>query len=180
MIYDIGIIGAGVIGCFLARDLAKYRLKVAVFEKNNDVGNEASGANSAIIHSGYDPLPHTNKAKYNVLGNQMYDQICKDLDVPFQRIGSLTLAVQPSDIETLQMLHQRAKENHVETQLLSQEEVLKLEPNLSKQVLGGLYAPSAGIIDPFNLCVHLMENAIDHHVQLFLNTLIQEIEKKRR
>ncbi len=178
MVYDIGIIGAGVIGCFLARDLAKYRLKVAVFEKNNDVGNEASGANSAIIHSGYDPLPHTNKAKYNVLGNQMYDQICKDLDVPFQRIGSLTLAVQPSDIETLQMLHQRAKENHVETQLLSQEEVLKLEPNLSKQVLGGLYAPSAGIIDPFNLCVHLMENAIDHHVQLFLNTPIQEIEKK--
>ncbi len=178
MVYDVAIIGAGVIGCFLARDLSKYRLKVAVFEKNNDVGNEISAANSAIIHSGYDPLPHTKKAKLNVLGNQMYDQICKDLDVDFKRIGSITLAIQPSDLKTLQELHQRAKQNQVETFLLSKEEVLQLEPQVSFDIFGGLYAPSAGIIDPFNLCVHLMENAIDNHVQLFLNTEIKKIEKK--
>ena len=176
--YDIAIIGAGVIGCFLARDLAKYKLNIAVFEKNNDVGNETSNANSAIIHSGYDPLENTLKAKLNRIGNQMYDQICEELDVKMNRIGSITLALNQDDLETLKQLQKRAKNNQVETTLLSKEEVLELEPCCNHNIAGGLYAQTAGIIDPFNLCVHLMENAIDNGVQLFLNTKVDQIVQK--
>ena len=90
--YNVIIIGAGVVGAQIARRLARYKLDILVIEKENDVGDGASGANSAIVHSGYDPEPGTLKAKLNVLGNQMYDEICKDLDVEMYRIGSLTLS----------------------------------------------------------------------------------------
>ena len=85
--HDIIIIGAGVTGCFIARELAKYNLDVVVLEKNNDVGNETTSANSAIVHSGYDPLPGSLKAKLNVEGNAMFDKVCEELDVSFKRIG---------------------------------------------------------------------------------------------
>ena len=178
MIYDIAIIGAGVVGCCIARDLSKYNLKVAVFEKNNDVGNETSNANSAIVHSGYDPNPGTLKAQLNVEGNKMFDKICDELDVKFNRIGSITLAIQDSDIETLKQLQQRALINGVETTLLSYEKLKEIEPNISSNVKAGLLAKSAGIIDPFNLCVHLMENAIDNGVTLYLNTKVNSIIKE--
>lgn len=179
MIYDIAIIGAGVIGCFLARELAKYDLNILVIEKDNDVGNETSSANSAIIHSGYDPLPYTLKAKLNVEGNAMFDKICEDLDVSFQRIGSITVALSQEEMETLKMLQSRAKQNGVETCLLDKEILKKKEPLLSDKVVGGLYAPTAGIIDPFNLCVHLMENAVDNGVILKLNEEITSISKNK-
>ena len=178
MIYDIAIIGAGVVGCCIARDLSKYNLKVAVFEKNNDVGNETSNANSAIVHSGYDPNPGTLKAQLNVEGNKMFDKICDELDVKFNRIGSITLAIQDSDIETLKQLQQRALINGVETTLLSYEKLKEIEPNISSNVKAGLLAKSAGIIDPFNLCVHLMENAIDNGVKLVLNEEVKKITKE--
>lgn len=173
--YDIMIIGAGVIGCFLARELSRYDLNILVVEKNNDVCNETSSANSAIIHSGYDPIPNTLKAKLNVLGNKMYDQICQELDVSFKRIGSITLALNEDDLSILKILQNRAKQNGVNTFLLNKDELLKMEPNLTNQVIGGLYAPSAGIIDPFNLCVHLMENAIDNGIKLILNEKVTKI-----
>lgn len=178
MKYDIIIIGAGVVGCFIARELSKYELNVLVLEKNNDVGNETSSANSAIIHSGYDPLPNTLKAKLNVLGNAMYDQIAKELDVSFKRIGSITLAFNEQEMEILKQLQQRANKNGVQTILLNKDEVLNEEPLLSKKVVGGLLAPTCGIIDPFNLCVHLMENAIDNGVTLKLNEKVDSIIKK--
>lgn len=177
MVYDVTIIGAGVVGCFIARELSKYKLDVAVIEKNNDVGNESSLANSAIIHSGYDPLPNTLKAKLNVLGNSMFDQICEDLDVSFKRIGSITLALSDAEVETLKELQKRATQNGVKTYLLDRQELLKKEPLIQDGVVAGLYAPTAGIIDPFNLCVHLMENAIDNDVKLFLNEKVNKIVK---
>ena len=177
--YDILIIGAGVTGCFIARELARYKLKVVVLEKNNDVGNETTSANSAIVHSGYDPVPNTLKAKLNVEGNAMYDKVCEELDVSFKRIGSITVALDEKQIETLKDLQIRAKENGVETTLLNREELLKLEPMLSSQVVGGLLAPTAGIIDPFNLCVHLMENAIDNGVELVLDEEVTSIRKEK-
>ncbi len=176
--YDVIIIGAGVTGCFIARELARYKLNVLVLEKNNDVGNETTSANSAIVHSGYDPLPGTLKAKLNVQGNAMYDKICKELDVSFKRIGSITVALSLDELEQLKSLQERANENGVETILLNKEEVKKLEPQISSNVIGGLLAPSAGIIDPFNLCVHLMENAIDNGVILKRNVLVNKIVKK--
>ena len=91
--YDVLIIGAGVTGAMIARNLSRYDIKVALLDKENDVGNLTSNANSAIIHSGYDPVPGTNKAKFNVLGNKMFDKICEELDVVFERVGSLTVPV---------------------------------------------------------------------------------------
>ena len=174
---DVIIIGAGVNGCFLARDLSKYKLNILVLEKGDDVASGATMANSAIIHSGYDPVVGTNKAYFNVKGNAMYDQICKDLDVPFYRIGSLTLAFSLEEFETLKELQIRGKENGVETILLTKEEVLELEPLISKEVVGALKAPTAGIINPFELCAHLMENACDNGVKINLNEEVIDIKK---
>ena len=176
--YDIIIIGAGVTGCFIARELSKYKLNVLVLEKNNDVCSETSAANSAIVHSGYDPLPGTLKAILNVKGNAMYDKVCEELDVSFKRIGSITVALSEQEMETLKQLQERAKLNGVETILLDKKQLLEKEPNLSDGVVGGLFAPSAGIIDPFNLCVHLMENAIDNGVALKLEEEVTKIKKE--
>lgn len=176
--YDILIIGAGVTGSFIARELARYKLNVLVLEKDSDVGNETTAANSAIVHSGYDPVPGTLKAKLNVEGNRMYDKVCEELDVSFKRIGSITVALDEKEFETLKSLQQRANENGVETILLSKEELLEKEPLLQENVVGGLLAPTAGIVDPFNLCVHLMENAIDNGVELKLNEEVKTIRKE--
>ena len=119
--FDVLIIGAGITGCFIARELSKYNLNVLVVEKNNDVGNETTSANSAIVHSGYDPLPGSLKAKLNVEGNAMFDKVCEELDVSFKRIGSITVALDEKEVEILKSLQERAKQNGVETILLSKE-----------------------------------------------------------
>ena len=121
--FDVLIIGAGITGCFIARELSKYNLNVLVVEKNNDVGNETTSANSAIVHSGYDPLPGSLKAKLNVEGNAMFDKVCEELDVSFKRIGSITVALDEKEVEILESLQERAKQNGVETILLSKEEL---------------------------------------------------------
>lgn len=175
--YDVIIIGAGVIGASVARELSRYKAKVLVLDKENDVGNVTSMANSAIVHSGYDPKPGTNKAKYNVLGNSMYDLLTKELDVEFKRIGSLTCATNEEELKTIESFVSRAKENGVEVKLLDKEETKKIEPFISEEVVGSLYAPSAGIINPFELCVALCENAIDNGVELLLNEEVVDISK---
>lgn len=174
---DVIIIGAGVCGCFIARDLAKYKLDILVLEKGDDVASGATMANSAIIHSGYDPLPSSKKAYFNVKGNLMFDKICKDLDVSFQRIGSLTLAFSSEELNVLKELQERGKKNGVETVILSKKEVLELEPLISSEVVGALKAPTAGIINPFELCAHLVENACDNGVKIKLNEEVIGIEK---
>lgn len=174
--YDVVIIGAGSTGAFIARELSKYKINVLVIEKNNDVGFETSMANSAIIHSGYDPKPGTLKAKLNVRGNSLYDEICKDLDVEFKRIGSLTLAFNDEQISILQQLKERAKANDVKVKIIDdKEEIIKLEPNINRNVKAVLFAESAGIIDPFNLVVHAFENACDNGVKLVLNEEVKSI-----
>ncbi len=175
--YDVIIVGAGVIGCLTARNLAKYNLKILVIEKDNDVGNETTSANSAIVHSGYDPLPNSSKAKFNVLGNAMFDKLCEELDVKFKRIGSITVAFDERQMETLKELQERATLNNVKTELLDKTKVHELEPMLSEEIVGGLLAPTAGIVDPFNLAVHAMENAIDNGVELKLSTKVESIKK---
>ena len=175
---DVIIIGGGVIGASIARYLSRFHVSTLVLEKNNDVGDEASGANSGIVHSGYDPLPNTNKAKFNVEGNKMMEEVCNELGVPFKRIGSLTLSFSEEDDETLKELQKRGKENGVETTILSKEEVLKMEPNLSQEIRGALLAPSAGIVSPFALTIGLMENAINNGVKLLLNERVIHLDKK--
>ena len=176
--YDVLIIGAGVIGASIARELSKYQLKVIVLEKENDVCEGTSCANSAIIHSGYDPVPGTLKAKLNVLGNQMYDQICEDLDVSFIRNGSITLATDEEEVKTLLELYERSKLNGVPTILIEQEDLSKYDKNITKKAIKGLLAPTAGIINPFELTVGLMENAMDNGVELSLKNKVINIQKE--
>lgn len=175
--YDVIIIGAGVIGASVARELAKYKAKVLILDKENDVGNVTSMANSAIVHSGYDPKPGTNKAKYNVEGNKMYDSLTCELDVEFKRIGSLTCATSDEEMEIIKGYVSRAAENGVEVKILNKEETKNLEPFISDNVVGSLYAPTAGIINPFELCVALCENAVDNGVELLLNQEVIAISK---
>lgn len=173
---DVLIIGAGVTGSFIARKLSQYQLSVLLLDKENDVGNVTSNANSAIIHSGYDPLPGTLKAKLNVRGNQMFDDIARELDVHFKRVGSLTVAINDEQMNMLADLVKRSKDNGVPTSLLTKEEVLRMEPHISKEVKGALLAPTAGVIDPFNLVVHCVENALDNGVKLHLDEEVIDIK----
>ncbi len=176
--YDVLIIGAGVTGAMIARNLSKYDIKVTLLDKENDVGNLTSNANSAIVHSGYDPVPNTNKAKFNVLGNKMFDQICDELDVNFERVGSLTVALYDEQLPLLKELEERSKQNNVHVELLDAEQVKKMEPNINPDVKGALFAPTAGIVDVFNFVVHAVENAVDNGVELFLNQEVQSITKQ--
>ena len=172
---DIIIIGAGVIGSFVARSLSRYKLNTLVLEKENDVGNVTSMANSAIVHSGYDPLPGTKKAKFNVLGNRMMEEVCKELDVPFVKCGTMTVAIYDSQLPLLKELEERAKENGVPAEILSPDEVKKMEPNINPDVKGALFCPTGAIISPFALTSHAMENACDNGVKLHLNEEVIDI-----
>lgn len=174
--YDVIIIGAGVVGAFISRKLARFELDVLLLDKESDVGNVTSNANSAIVHSGYDPVPGTLKAKLNVLGNSMFDKIADELDVHFKRIGSITVATNLEQLKKLEELQERSKLNGVTTRILSKEELKTLEPNISDEALGGLLAPTAGVIDPFNLAIHCVENAVDNGVKLELNQEVIDIK----
>jgi glycerol-3-phosphate dehydrogenase len=177
--YDVAIIGAGVIGTYIARELSRYKLKIALLEKDNDVANGTTKANSAIVHAGFDAKPNTLKARMNVQGNTMFDEVCKELHVPFKRIGSIVVAFSEEELETLKELYDRGIENNVPgLKILSAEELIDLEPNINCTALGALYAPTAGIIGPWELAMALAENAVDNGVELFLNTEVTGIEKK--
>lgn len=175
--FDCLVIGAGVVGTLVARKLSSYQLDIAVIEKESDVGNIVTMANSAIVHSGYDPVPGSLKAKLNVLGNKMFDQIADELDVEFERRGSLTVALYDSQLPLLEELAKRSAENGVPVKLLSAKEVLEMEPNINPNVKGALFAPTAGLINPFQLPVHAMENAIDNGAKLFLDEKVIGIKK---
>lgn len=174
---DIIVIGGGVIGAFVARSLSKYELDIAVLEKELDVGNVTSSANSAIAHSGYDPVPGTKKARFNVLGNRMMKGTCRELDVPFGDIGTLTIALEKDQVPTLLELQARGRENGVETHIVYQEELRKLEPNISQEAIAALLCPTGGIVNPFLLTVKAMENAVDNGVSLFLDEEVTAISK---
>lgn len=173
---DVIVIGGGVVGAFIARNLSRYELSTLVLEKENDVGNVTSMANSAIVHSGYDPLPGTKKARFNVEGNRMYPEICEELDVDFERCGSLTVALNEEQKKALEDLALRAKENGVEAQLLTGEEARAMEKNLSPDCLAALLCPSAGIVNPFTLVAHCFENAIDNGVRLHLGEEVLDVK----
>ena len=175
---DVIIIGGGVIGAFVARNLSRYKADVLVIEKENDVGDVTSMANSAIVHSGYDPVPGTKKAYFNVRGNAMFDDVARELDVSMQRVGSLTVALEEGQLKLLHELQERGTQNGVKTVLLSAEEVKAMEPNISPEVKGALLCPTAGIVNPFTLTAHAMENATDNGVQIALGEAVLGIAKK--
>ena len=178
--YDVVIIGAGIIGASIFRELTKYDLSVLTVEKENDVCMGSSKANSAIVHAGYDPKPNTLMAKYNVEGNKMFDKLCSDLSVPFKRNGSLIVAFSDEELESLNNLYKRGIENKVEgLKILDKQETLNLEPNLKDDVKGALLAPTGGIVGVYELTIASVENALCNGGELKLNSKVINIEKNK-
>ena len=176
MVYDVIVIGAGVTGALIARELSRYDLKIALLEKNNDVATETSKANSAIVHAGYDAKEGTLKAKLNVRGAKMMGSLCADLSVPFQNIGSLVLAFSDEEMETLQKLLERGQRNHVpKLEIISQARLHEMEPNVSKRARGALWAPTASIVCPYELTIAAVENAVENGVEFFRNCEAERI-----
>lgn len=178
--YDVLIIGGGVIGCSIARELSKYELKTALIEKEDDVASGgASKANSAILHAGYDPVPGTLKAKLNVRGNEIFDDICKDLDVPIKRVGSLVAAFADDEVDSLYKLYDRGLKNGVKKMsIISKDMVKELEPNINDTIVAALYAKTAGIICPYGYVIALAENAAQNGVEFIFNQEVVSIEKE--
>ena len=176
--YEVIIIGAGVSGAAIARELSRYQVKCCVLEKEEDVCCGTSKANSAIIHAGYDAVHGSMMAKMNVEGNAMMENLAKELDFPFKRNGSLVLCFSEEDMPGLQKLYDNGVANGVtKLQILSKEEVLNMEPNVSDDVYAALYAPTAGIVCPFHLNIALAENAYTNGVEFKFDTEVLEIEK---
>ncbi len=173
---DVVVIGAGAVGCAVARELSKLKLSVVVVDKNEDVGGDASKSNSAIIHTGYDASPGTLESRLVVAANPMYDRISRDLDVPFSRIGAILPAFTDEQFEKLPFLKEKAFDNRVyDVEYLTGEQLLAIEPNLNPEVKGGLYIPRESIIDPFLLVVAYAENAQQNGVNFLLSTKVVDI-----
>ncbi len=173
---DVVVVGAGAVGCAVARELSKYRVDVIVVDKNEDVGGDASKSNSAIIHTGYDAAPDTLESRLVVAANPMYDEISKDLEVPFARIGAILPAITDEQYEKLAAIKEKAFRNHVyDVEYKTREELLAMEPNLNPEVKGGLYIPRESIIDPFILVQAYAENAYANGVRFLLNTKVTGI-----
>ena len=176
--FDVAIIGCGVIGAATAYTLARYQLKVLVLEAENDVADGTTKANSAIIHAGYDPEPGTRMARLDVLGNRLAGEICERLDVPFKRNGSLVLAFSEEEIPHLKKLYSNGVANGVPgIRLLDAAQVRELEPNLSDRVVAALYAPSAGVISPWEYALAMAQVAVRNGVRLERSSRVTAIRK---
>lgn len=174
---DIVIIGAGAVGCAIARELSKYKIDVTIIEKNEYVGGDASKSNSAIIHTGYDASPGTLESQLVVAANPMYDEITKDLDIPFKRNGAILPAITDEQFEKLPEIKEKAFRNHVyDVEFKTGKELLEMEPNLNTEVKGGLYIPRESIIDPFIFVQALAENANANGVNFMLGAKVTDIK----
>ena len=175
---DVIIIGAGVSGCAVARELSRYELDICVLEKESDVCEGTSKANSGIVHGGFDAKPGTLKAKLNVLGNQMMDEMAEKLDFPFRRNGAMVVCQSKEEMAVLEELMERGKKNRVEgMEMLSRSQALLLEPNLADTVYAAIHIPSSGIVCPFEMNLAYAENAVQNGVQFHLETEVKQIEK---
>ena len=177
--YDVAIIGAGVVGSAIARELSKYQVKACVLEREEDVCAGTSKANSAIIHAGFDAKPGSLKARFIVRGNEMMDELAEALDIPFKRNGSLVVCTKDQDPEGLNELLEKGHKNNVPgLRILEREELLKMEPNIADDVTHALFAPTGGIVCPFHMTIAFAENAVNNGVEFFLNTEVTAIQRE--
>ncbi len=173
--YDVVIIGAGIVGCLTARELAKYDLDILVLERNGDVGAATSAANSALIHAGYDPIPGTLKAELNVRGNAMWDRLSSELDISFRRTGDYVVAIGEDEIENLKILKRQGELNGVPgLELIDGETARARVPALNPETAAALYAPSAGIVDTFGAVIAAAENAVENGVSFAFETEFED------
>lgn len=176
--YDVIIIGAGVSGCAIARELSRFKLKIAVLEKALDVCEGTSKANSGIVHAGYDAKPGTLKARLNVEGSRKMEALSKELDFSYKKNGSIVLCFDEKDKDKLEELKARGERNGVEgLRILSKEELLKVEPLAGENAVAALYAPTGAIVCPFGLTIALAENAADNGVTFEFNTQVKGITR---
>lgn len=175
---DIIVIGAGVVGCSIARELSKYNLDVLVVEKNSDVSEGISKGNSGIVHAGYNEKIGTLKAKLNIEGNKIFDDLSRDLQFPFKRNGAFILAFKDEEMKTLESLKENGEKLGVEgLEILTREEALNIEPNLNKEIVGVLNVKTSGIVSPYEMTIALAENAAENGVEFKLNSKVTNIEK---
>ena len=179
--FDVIVIGAGVTGAAIARELSRFKLKTAIVEKEVDVSFGTSKANSGIIHAGLHSPSTTVKGKLELAGNRMFDRLKEELDFPFERRGEFMVAFTEEEIRILQTFYLRGKDNDVPyLELVGRDRVLDMEPNLNPDILGALHAPNAGIICPYEYCYSLVENAMQNGVELFTGSRVIWVGKKTR
>lgn len=173
---DVIIIGGGVTGCSIARELSKTKRQVVLLEASSDICEGTSKANSGIAHAGYDAMPGSLMAKLNVRGNELLRSLSKELDFPFKQEGSLVLCFEEEGLPKLQELYDRGVKNGVtDMEIISGEEARRLEPSLSEEVKGALYAKTAGIVCPFGLTIAMAENAAVNGVEFFMDSKVTAI-----
>ncbi len=174
--FDIVIIGAGVVGCSIARGLSRFKVKVAVLEKESDVGWGASCRNSGVVHAGFNNDPGTLMARYCVIGNQSFSNVAQELDIPYQKIGKLVVAREKEEVDELKKLKRQGDINGVKNlEIIGESEIRKMEPGL--QGIAALYSPETAITSPYLYTIALAESAIKNGVQFFLDSQIKKIEK---
>ncbi len=175
--YDIIIIGSGIIGSMLAYDLSRFNVSVCVLEKNVEIMNEVSSSNSGLVHAGYDPEDGTLKKELNLVGAKRYPKIAQELNVDYEQVGSLLVSNSMDDHDALLMYAERAKERNIEYKHILQDEIRKIEPNISDSVLEALLFPTTAIITPWQMGFACMNYAVINGVKLFRETKVLGIEK---
>lgn len=178
-LYDVIVIGGGVVGCGTARELTRYSAKILLLEKTNDICNGQSKANTAIIHGGYDAKPGTLKAKFNVLGNAMFDQLHEELDVPVQWNTSLVVSFNPDDHPALEKLLEQGIQNGVrgELRIIDEEELRRREPNVGSEAKEALLVGAGGIVCPYELTIAFAENAAKNGAEFLRNAEVTEVNR---
>lgn len=175
--YDVVIIGGGVTGCCIARELSKKQMNIAVLEAQSDICEGTSKANSGIAHAGYDAIPGTLKARLNVRGSQLLPELSKELDIPYKQNGSMVLCFEEENKPKLKELYDRGIANGVkELRIVDAAEAHEIEPNLSDAVVAALYAPTGGIVCPFGLTIAMAENAATNGVEFYRDCPVTAIE----
>ncbi|MGN1061944.1 MAG: NAD(P)/FAD-dependent oxidoreductase [Candidatus Scatosoma sp.] len=177
--FDVIVIGGGVTGGLILRELTKYDLRVALLEKESDVCMGASKANSGIVHAGFDAAPDSLKAKFNVLGNKMMPGLCRELGVKYRNNGSLVVAFSEADVKTIYDLKERGEKNGVEgLEIVDKTRLREMEKNISDEALAALYAPTGGIVCPYELTIAAIGNAMDNGAALFTDFEVISIKKQ--
>jgi glycerol-3-phosphate dehydrogenase len=176
---DLVIIGGGICGCSLLYELSRYKISALLLEKENDVACGATKANSAIVHAGYDPEPGTGMARFNVAGNAIIEKLSADLDIPYKKIGSLVVGFDETDRKSIEKLLEKGNKNGVpDLKIISGEELFRLEPNLSRDIVCALYAPSAGIVSSWELALVQAECAVQGGARVELDCEAKAVKKE--